>query len=298
MNNRLRPLLPRLTLPLLLIALPACSLDLHAEPFTDREEQTYKVQGKPEVVLITFDGSIEVTSWDRSEVAVTLERRAATAEVAKGLRVRAEQNGNRVHVEVLRPEGFEVNVGVSPSVSFKVSVPRASDVEARSGDGAIRINDVSGRISLRSGDGSITGTTLSGDLAAHTGDGSIALDRVSGRVSVDTGDGSVSVVGVMQALRARTGDGSIDVRAAAESRVAEDWDITTGDGGMTVELPARFDADVDARTGDGHISVEGLQVTLAEGQTGRDELRGRLGAGGKTLRLRTGDGSIRLRRAS
>jgi hypothetical protein len=294
MRNRSLPLLPLLVL----LVLPACSLDLHAEPFVEREELSYKVQAKPDVVLITFDGSIEVTSWDRNEIAVTVERRAATAEMAKRLRVQAQQDGNRVRLEVLKPEdGFEMNLGVSRSVSFKVSLPRASDVEARSGDGSIRINGVTGRISLRSGDGSITGTTLSGDLAAHTGDGSISLSSISGRVSVDTGDGSVSVVGAMKALHARTGDGSIEVRAAAESRADEDWDITTGDGGVTVELPARFDADVDARTGDGHISVEGLQL-ISEGQTDRDEVRGRLGSGGKMLRVRTGDGSIRLRRAS
>jgi hypothetical protein len=275
------------------LLVPACTLDLAAEPFTETEEKRFEVSGKADVTLITFDGSIEVHSWDRNEVAVTIERRGASQEAIRSLRVDASQKGNRVRVEVTRPEGFDV--GVSPSASLKVSLPRTSDLEARSGDGSIQVGDVAGRVSLRSGDGSIKGTSLRGEVAAHTGDGSITLEGISGRVTVDTGDGSVSVDGVMQAVNARTGDGSIRIRALAESSAAEDWTVTTGDGGMTVELPARFSAEVDASTGDGNISVEGLEVTMTGGVSERDELRGRLGSGGRTLRLRTGDGSIRLR---
>jgi hypothetical protein len=67
---------------------------------------------------------------------------------------------------------------------------------------------------------------------------------------------------------------------------------------MTLELPADFSAEVDARTGDGGISVDGFEVTQASLRSERDELRGRLGNGGRMLRLRTGDGSIRIRRSS
>lgn len=289
-----------LVITFLAVASSACDLAaLQAQHVTELEEKSFKVSGRPDVTLITFDGSIEVRSWDRNEVAVTIERRAATAEEAKSLEVRTEQNGDRVHVEVVRPKGADVHFGVGPSASLKVTLPRASNVETRSGDGSIRVDDVSGRVSLRTGDGSIMGTTLNGEIDVHTGDGSVTLDRVTGRIKVDTGDGSVNVAGVVQGLHARTGDGSITVRAADQSAATEDWDVSTGDGGMTIELPRRFDAEVDARTGDGHISVEGVEVAGAmnDGNDDRDELRGRIGSGGKTLRLRTGDGSIRLRRA-
>jgi hypothetical protein len=291
---------PLLVVPFLVLASSACNLELHAEPVTEREEKNFTVSGRPDVTLITFDGGIEVRSWDRNEVAVTIERRGATVEAARSLEVRTEQNGDRLHVEVVQPKGVNVQFGFGPSASLKVSLPRASNVEARSGDGSIRIHDVSGRISLRSGDGSIGGSALDGELDAHTGDGSISMDDVTGRIKVDTGDGSVNVAGVVRSLHARTGDGSITVRADKESAAVEDWEVSTGDGGMTIELPREFDAEVDARTGDGHISVEGLDVNRAGGggSDDRDELRGRLGSGGKTIRLRTGDGSIRLRQGS
>ena len=89
--------------------------------------------------------------------------------------------------------------------------------------------------------------------------------------------------------------------------MTDDWDISTGDGSVTLYLPPDFAAELDAHTGDGGIRNE-LRVasqaeadeTPAPGGTTRDEnsrraVRGRLGAGGKLLKIRTGDGSIRLR---
>jgi hypothetical protein len=73
-----------------------------------------------------------------------------------------------------------------------------------------------------------------------------------------------------------------------------DWNITTGDGSVTLELPEHFDAELDARTGDGRVSIDGdLSETV---ESSRRSVRGRLGTGGRALRLRTGDGSIMLRR--
>lgn len=289
-----RPLryVPATLLSLALV--PACTLDLGAEQYVEREEKTFALQGKPEVVLVTFDGSIDLRSWEKDEVGVTIERRAADAEAAKQLQVDVSQEGDRIRVEVKSPERF-AGIGQSPSASLRVMLPRSSDVEARSGDGSIRIEDVVGRISLRTQDGSIAGTALSGELDAHTGDGSVRFESVKGRVKVHTGDGSVRVSGILEAVNASTGDGSVTVSAAPGSTATDDWEITTGDGGVTLELPGSFGAELDADTGDGRISVQGLQVAVTEQSSERDRLRGRVGDGGRALRLRSGDGSIHLR---
>ena len=79
--------------------------------------------------------------------------------------------------------------------------------------------------------------------------------------------------------------------------MSDDWEITTGDGGVTLYLPSGFGAELDAHTGDGTIrndlDVEG-GPEVERGET-RRTLRGKLGAGGKQIRVRTGDGTIRLR---
>ena len=68
--------------------------------FVQRDEKRFIVDGKPEVVLSTFDGSIEIRSWDGPDVLVIVEKRAATQSAAASIEVLSAQQGNRVSVEV------------------------------------------------------------------------------------------------------------------------------------------------------------------------------------------------------
>ncbi len=111
----------------------------------------------------------------------------------------------------------------------------------------------------------------------------------------------MNVTGRLTSVKLHTGDGSIVYRAEPGSEMSENWDITTGDGGVTLYLPSGFGADVDAHTGDGSIRNDLDVVGEPETDNKRENrrtLRGRLGGGGKQIRVRTGDGTIRLRPAS
>jgi DUF4097 and DUF4098 domain-containing protein YvlB len=274
----------------------ACSINLNAEQYVNKEHKTFAVTGKADVELKTFDGSIEVTSWDKPEVAVTIERRADTQAEAEALKVTAEQSGNRVVIHAVKPERSESQVQVGfhhgRSVRFVVSVPRTTDLNATSGDGSISVSGITGRVDARSGDGSIATSDISGDVGLDTGDGSISADNVTGDLKINTGDGSVSVKGQPRGLIAHTGDGSVSVDVTSATTAARDWELTTGDGGIHVTLPANFNAQLDAHTGDGGIDANdfGLRATGED----RNDLRGAIGSGGPTLRLRTGDGGITL----
>ena len=76
-----------------------------------------------------------------------------------------------------------------------------------------------------------------------------------------TGDGRVRVSGKLTAVRARSGDGSIAIEARPGSATEADWDITSGDGAVTLQLPDDFNADLDAHTGDGSVHLNGVSVT-------------------------------------
>jgi DUF4097 and DUF4098 domain-containing protein YvlB len=186
---------------------------------------------------------------------------------------------------------------VSPSARLNVWLPRESDIKARSGDGSILVEHVKGHLDLHTGDGSIRVSDVAGDVLLNTGDGSVTADDVEGRLVVDTGDGGVTISGNLSGLKVHTGDGSIVYRAQAATSMSEDWEITTGDGGVSLFLPENFSAELDAHTGDGGIRNELDVVTSASGgETDRRTVRGRIGDGGRQLRIRTGDGGIRLRK--
>lgn len=79
------------------------------------------------------------------------------------------------------------------------------------------------------------------------------------------------------------------------SKVTSDWNIRSGDGSVTLQLPDDFSANVDLRTGDGHINVS-MPVTV-EGNLGDKNIRGKINGGGNLLTVHTGDGSIRLEKS-
>jgi DUF4097 and DUF4098 domain-containing protein YvlB len=247
--------------------------------YVEREEKRFQISGKAEVALSTFDGSIEVRPWTRSEVEVVIEKRGADKSAVDKIQVAANQAGDRVTVEVKHPHrdtGF--HFGPSARAKLIVSLPESSDLVAKSGDGSIDVERLAGRIELRSGDGSIRARELAGDVTAETGDGSIMLD---GRFS---------------ALRAHSGDGSVRIHAAAGTSASRDWDISTGDGSVTLEIPEGFSGELDAHTGDGGVNIDNVTVSNVSGELHRNSVRGRLGTGGYEVRVRTGDGSITIKR--
>ena len=264
--------------------------------YVDRLEKRFEVAGKPELTLSTFDGSVEVRPWDRSEVLIVVERRAGTRDGVDSIDIDVDQDGDRIRLSARRqPEHrFDWSFG-GRSASLIVSVPAESDLQARTGDGSLDVEGLTGRVDLRSGDGAIRGRRLAGELKMATGDGSINLSDASGTLNAQTGDGSVRVDGLLSAVRVHTGDGTVTLAVAPGSEATADWTIATGDGSVTLELPDDFNAELDAHTGDGRISVEELRVNVA-GKMGKNRLRGQLGDGGEPLRIRTGDGSITLRR--
>jgi hypothetical protein len=274
------------------------SLDSSSVQETSRVEKRFSVTGTPDLSLITFDGSIEIRAWDRSEVVVEVEKRGVDKAELETIEIKVDQSGDRISIEARKPPGGRamIRLGPSPSAKIIASVPQKCNVLARSGDGSISIERVSGKVELDTGDGSVRGSDLVGQLRAHTGDGSMKFESVTGPADIDSGDGSVSLSGKLPAVRLRTGDGSVSLRAEAGSVMSDDWEIRTGDGGVTVELPDPFNAELDASSGGGSVRVQDLNLTVS-GEQGKREVRGRLGSGGHVLKVRTGDGTVSIRRS-
>ena len=282
------------------LANAACTIDvqgMQGEGVVVREQKTISLTGTPNVTIRTFNGSIQLRSWDRNEILLDIERRGNTLADAREIEVETSEAGGHVVIEAKTRErrGFVMHRGVSPAVRLTVTVPRTLNVDARTGDGSIDARELSGRVELRTGDGSIRLQEIDGDITVSTGDGSVAASDLDGMVEVSTGDGSVEMSGRFAGLRARTGDGSIGLDALAGSTMQREWTLASGDGGVTLRLPPDFNAELDARTADGSISTSGIDVTRPAGEGRRRHVvRGRVGTGGEVLELRTGDGSIRV----
>ena len=88
--------------------------------------------------------------------------------------------------------------------------------------------------------------------------------------------------------------------------MADNWELTTSDGSVVVTLPGAFNAELDAETSDGSVRTNHPLVSDNDERRSGDDgesrrerrrvLRSKLGDGGKTFRIRTGDGTIRIER--
>jgi hypothetical protein len=260
----------------------------------DEWSRRYPLKGRPEVIVKTDDGSVRVETHEAAEVLAQVTTRGWSIGPGE-VTVTESQSGDRVQLEVRLPQmRWSFGGNHNRSVEVVLKVPKQADLDVKTGDGAVDVRPVSGRLSISTGDGAITAEGLQGEIRLHTGDGAIRASGLSGRLNADTGDGRMSVQGRFEALDLSTGDGGIDVLVEPGSRVATAWSLSSGDGGITLRVPEDFGAELDAHTGDGRIVLE--QPVSVSGKVSSSKVRGTLGAGGQPLKIHTGDGSIRVSR--
>lgn len=259
---------------LLIACLLMLPMTLAARAGVETWQRSYPVTGMPTVLVHVDDSPIVATVWNQPkvEVTVTLIRSGWCSLTMDRVHIHGTQNGNRIEVEVHSP-GVRFVVGRC-GLATTIHLPAQANLQLNTGDGHIQVAGVHGSLTLSSGDGAIHANGADGDLRADTGDGEVQAD---GRFSM---------------VHLRSGDGSIQLRAVAGSRMDGLWDVETGDGSVELWLPQDFSARIDAHTGDGGIHSQ-LPVAVT-GTMDRQTLRGTLHEGATTLRIRSGDGSIRL----
>lgn len=271
---------PLFVLPAVLTISVAGCVDITAGEarFIDTVEKRFTVSGAPSLEVSTFDGSVDVSTWDRPEVLVVIEKHALDKAAADRMIVTTDQNGDviRVKVQEEKDGGFRVNFG-SHNARITVTLPAKAQITAVTGDGRVTV------------------THVEGDLRVRTGDGAIHLEQVNGSIDATSGDGSIDIDGAVRGLSARSGDGRVRVRAVATP--SADWNLVTGDGSVLLEVPDGFGAELDATTGDGRVEVRDVPFSGDSDRADRGTARGRLGSGGPTVSIRSGDGGITIRRS-
>ena len=172
--------------------------------------------------------------------------------------------------DVLRVGHLDHSQHRQVGISYKLVVPANTRVRARTGSGDVRVAGVTGAVEAR------------------TGSGSMELTAIGGDVDIQTGAGPIGIAGLETALRARTGTGRI--RVEGEPGCA--WDLSTGSGGIRIDLPDDAAFEIDARTHSGDVLTE--HPVVARDESRRGQLQGTVRGGGPKVTLRTGSGSIAI----
>jgi lia operon protein LiaG len=179
----------------------------------------------------------------------------------------------------------------------------AADVTLKGTRGDLRVESASGSVDAQDTEGNLEIDTASGsvqllrvratDLRVDTGSGEVRCEDVAAdRVEIDTGSGAVELGrATAQFIRVDVGSGSVDVAVSEETK---DVNVDTGSGSVTLRVPESIGAEVDLDTGSGDIDSD-VPITI-RGQS-RGELRGQIGDGTARIKVSTGSGGIRIRKA-
>ena len=157
-------------------------------------------------------------------------------------------------------------------LSYSIRLPKHLAVQAQTDNGRITVEDTEGPVVLDSGNGALIIRGGAREVRAHSGNGRIVVQTAAPNLDLDTGNGSIQA----------------DLMASGP--VAGRMD--SGNGSIRVSfMPGTF-ADLTVSTGNGRIRARSLNIK--DLYTTRSSLRGTIGDGGGTLRIRTGNGSVTL----
>src|SRR4029453_18572163 len=134
------------------LASTACAVNIDQEGYIAREEKRFPAETAVDLHLYTFDGAVEVRSWDRPEILIEVEKRGQDQEAVSKIQIVADRSGNRIQIEA-RHAGSRSFVGIgrftSPSAKFIASVPRKTNLVVRTGDGPVVVEGVAGGAARR-----------------------------------------------------------------------------------------------------------------------------------------------------
>jgi DUF4097 and DUF4098 domain-containing protein YvlB len=242
---------------LLLFALAPAGAAERTESFSE----TFELAAGATVSVSNTNGHLEFRAWDRPEVGIEAVKKvrswsdARADRLLKGVEIRVDQSSSGLQITTKIPAtGFLDWFGGAPSVSYVVSVPAGIKVEGTTTNGGVEVAGVDAGVDCK------------------TTNGRIRISDVTGPVHAESTNGTVE---------------------AEVLELREEVELATTNGALRLRLPDGAGAELDARTTNGNIRLDAESDLEPEGAR-KNRLRGELGGGGPSVRLRTTNGSITI----
>jgi hypothetical protein len=288
------------------------------------------------IVDVDF-GTIDVSAGADDKVVVDAHRKidsnneAQEKEYLAAAPVTVTKDGNTVTIRARRAQkdqNMNWSGRCNMDARYTVRVPKNFNSELRTAGGSIIGSELTGSMSADTSGGKLKFTHLKGPTGATTSGGSIELNGCEGAVKVDTSGGRIESIDGSGSLEARTSGGSIVVRnfggdtkvetsggrlafeningkitgrtsggsitARLKSPVPGDVNLETSAGSIEVTVPPDAGLDVEAEANSGRVTSDLPFVGI---RTDREQLKGKINGGGKSLLLRSGAGSISIKPA-
>ncbi len=202
------------------------------------------------------NGGVQVTGWDRNEMAIKTRIRAQARSQSEARsiasRIRTVISGSTVTID--GPSSGDANQW---SASLVASVPARSN------------------------------------LRVDTRNGPVSVSQVKGDMNIQTRNGPMALYDLGGSVTARTTNGPLSISLSGNRWEGNGLDARTTNGPLTISVPENYSAHLETGTTNGPVSL-GFPVTVS-GRINRD-ISTDLGSGGATIRAHTTNGPLTLRR--
>lgn len=202
------------------------------------------------------NGGVSVKGWDRASVLVRAKIQSWADNKAQ-----AEVIAGQVRIETVGAnvyaDGPSTSGEQSWAVSYEIFVPRVSN------------------------------------LSLKTHNGGIGITGVRGQIQFDALNGGVSLKGLAGNVRGTTRNGGLSIELDGNRWEGDGLDVTTTNGGVKMTIPENYSARLETGTVNGGMKFD-FPVTV-QGDIKR-ELSVNLGGGGATIKARTTNGGILIKR--
>ena len=238
------------------------------------------------------NGRTRIVGEDREDIEVCATKVAraecedAARSLAENMRLLVGSSGDALELEIDVPRRWNRR----GHVHLTIRVPRGTSAEVVASNGKIAIERLDGAVRARSSNGSVDIVGVTGDIDVNASNAKVMCSCTCGRLVARSSNGKIQVEEHRGSLDASTSNGLI--RASLDEVGRDGVQLATSNGRVVLQLPEDVNADVDIRVDNGVIRNDRPLCKASSERAGR--LRGRIGAGGAPIRVRTSNGSVSL----
>lgn len=298
------------------VAAPA----LAEQKFEEKFEKTETLAKNGKLYLSNVSGQIEVMTWKEAQVKIEAVKTSKAGTLAKAkenaaqVTIEVTKDADLVRVETKYPKrsgGFWGGDSINVSVDYKLWVPDTAAVELKSVSGDVRVAAIGGhaRVSCVSGNvdllgaagadidlvsGELTLENIAGDAYLKTVSGNIDVTRVKGSVEAEAVSGDIDLRDISEAQTVSAKNVSGNITYAGKIKAGGRYEIKTHSGDVRMTIPADSAFDFEANTFSGDIDSD-FEIQVV-GKISPREIRGTVGKGGATVKLKSFSGNVELKK--
>ncbi|MHB8930915.1 MAG: DUF4097 family beta strand repeat-containing protein [Melioribacteraceae bacterium] len=237
---------------------------LYATSREDGKTKSFKVSKGGKLNVDLMAGGINIQTWDKDEVLISVEGLSDNA--FKNLET--EVKGNELFVKFENDEDDTEN-----DVTFTFTVPTKFNLDLKTMGGDVSLkNNVDGSVAIDTYGGEISSKNIIGSAKVETKGGDINLDEIAGDCDVNTFGGDISIGSISgKNVKVSTNGGDIKIKKSTAGINAKTYggDVRVGDLGGDSEL-VTYGGDISVGYAVGNLTMESsggnLELNGAKGE--------------------------------